>query len=69
MGKEAIGALGLKRLYPKLAPAFHVKLSGFAVSYCLTRSCAYGILLIEAVEAVSDGNARYIGVRLEPGKK
>ena len=32
----------------------------------LNRCCEYDILAVEAVEAVSSGNARYIGVRLEP---
>ena len=41
-------------------------LGGIAISYCLTKTCDYGNILVEAVEAVSDGNARYIGVRLQP---
>jgi hypothetical protein len=51
-----------------LPPAFHVKLAPLVVSYSLTRACDFSTIPIEAVEAVSDGNARYIGVRLEPQK-
>lgn len=69
MSKEAIGALGLKKLQRKLPAAFHVKLRFLALSYCLTRSYVYGITVTEAVEAVSTGNARYVGVRLDPGDR
>lgn len=36
------------------------------VTYGLAKSREYRKRLVEAVEAISDGNARYIGVRLEP---
>lgn len=53
--------------FPKNTPS---SISGsiareFDVTYGLARSCKC-CKIIEAVEAVSDGNARYIGVRLEP---
>jgi hypothetical protein len=35
------------------------------LSYLLTRSCGYA-KITEAVEALSHGNARYLGLRLEP---
>lgn len=44
--------------WPKL------QLMDMAIRYCVARTCD-GIIIREAVEAVSDGNARYIGVRLE----
>ena len=38
----------------------------FDVTRGLTRSCEHGLILVEAVEAVSTGNARYVGVHLVP---
>lgn len=63
--KKAIG-LVFSREIPR---AFWPKcqLMDFAIRHCVTRTCG-GIIVIEAVEAVSDGNARYLGVRLEPVK-
>lgn len=49
--------------------AIGAKLNEFAASALLTSSYDYDILLAEAVEAVSGGNARYIGVRLEPARQ
>ena len=60
---EALGLGGLR-----IPPGIAIRLHGIAVSYCLSRSYACSIIMVEAVEAVSSGNARYIGVRLEPGK-
>lgn len=60
--RDAIGLtirLDIPRaFYPK------IQLADFAITCCVS-SCYDGIILVEAVEAVSDGNARYIGVRLE----
>jgi hypothetical protein len=70
MADDALGALGLGKLGKRLPLGFHVKLAGIAVSYCLTRSCVNGIILAYAAEACSaNRNARYLGVRLEPGNK
>jgi hypothetical protein len=66
--REVVVALGLDRLAIKIPPILVARLWGIAVSHCLTKTCVYSLMLIEAVEAVSDGNARYIGVRLEPRK-
>lgn len=52
----------------RLPAAFHVKLSKIFPTYCLAISYDYGIIITEAVEAVSTGSARYIGVRLKPEK-
>lgn len=57
-------AIGLQGV--NVPPGIAVKLHGIAVNYCLTRGYEYCKIMVEAVEAVSDGNARYIGVRLEP---
>lgn len=65
--KEAREALEIGEL--KVPNAISARLNKIAVSYCLARCCAHDILTAEAVEAVSHGNARYIGVRLVPGKK
>lgn len=60
---EVRKALGLGDL--AVPNAMWPRLSQIAVSALLTRCCDYGILLVEAVEAVSAGNARYIGVHLK----
>lgn len=52
----------------RIPPGIAVRLQDVALTYCLTAGCEYGINIIEAVEAVSDGNARYLGVHLEPAK-
>lgn len=62
--KLILQALGLGDLH--IPPGIASKLHGRSLSYCLTRSCVYGITLLEAVEAVSHGHARYVGVRLAP---
>jgi len=43
------------------------RLSEFGTSYALAKAADF-CTIIEAVESVSDGNARYFGVRLEPQK-
>lgn len=58
-------AIGL-RFEREIPGAFWPKLQlmDMAIRYCVARTCD-GIIIREAVEAVSDGNARYVGVRLE----
>ncbi len=63
--KEAREALGLKDL--RIPNAIGAKLNKIAVSWLLTRGCDC-IKIVEAVEALSNGHARYIGIRLEPIK-
>ena len=69
MGTDQVilDALGLGGL--SVPPGIAVKLHGIAVSYLLTRGCVNGIIAIEAVEAVSTGMARYLGVRLERAER
>lgn len=43
------------------------KLNELAVDHCLSAGTGF-CTIVEAVESVSTGNARYIGVRLEPKK-
>jgi hypothetical protein len=62
--KEVKEALGLGGIMPP--KAIVAKLQAIAASYCLARACNHNIIISEAIEAVSDGNACYIGVRLEP---
>lgn len=69
MGTDAVilEAMGLGQL--KIPPGISSKLHDIAVSYLLTMGCVGGIIPTEVKEAVSFGNARYLGVRLEPKKK
>jgi len=57
---ESVGIGGLK-----LPQSLGTKLHDFAVRYCLTRCYDYGLITVSAMESVSDGNARYVGIRLE----
>lgn len=63
---DAVGsrALGLDRL-SFLPESFGSKISAIAASYALASGCEFATI-VEAVEAVSTGHARYLGVRLEP---
>lgn len=64
LDRVAAKALGLGTL--PVPQGISCKLHEVASTYLLTMSYDYGISLVEAVEAVSAGNARYVGVRLEP---
>jgi len=55
----------LMHLPPSTPPGFGPKLGDMAIDYALAKGADYATLT-EAVESVSIGNARYIGVRLEP---
>lgn len=68
VGDAAIKAAGLTFPTLKLPQAFHVKLRDTFPSFALGQASLFGIMIIEALEAVSNGNARYFGLRLEPGK-
>jgi len=61
MQTEARAALGLPDSTP---PGILGSLHEMALRYCLGALARYGLHAIEAVEAESTGNARYIGVRL-----
>lgn len=67
--KFSLGSMGLKFHDLKFPVSFGTRLMELFPSYCLARSCEYGIKIVEASEVVSDArqNARYFGVRLEPG--
>jgi hypothetical protein len=66
MSNEERFALGLTSIAPKTPDSLLAKLHDMSIRYCLTNAVQYGILIVEAWEAVSLGNARYIGIRLEP---
>lgn len=57
---ESLGLSGLR-----VPPGIAIKLQKIAVSALLTRGCD-SYIIIEAVEVVSTGTARYIGLRIEP---
>jgi len=64
---ESRQMLGIDQL-PSLPQSFCGKLSSIIPRFMLAKAKDF-VKIIEAVEAVSTGNARYIGVRLEPMKK
>lgn len=68
MGTDSkiLEALGLGRV--RIPPGIAVKLHELAVRYLLTTGCTRYISIIEAKEVVSLGNARYLGIRIEPKK-
>ena len=67
LGREELLAMGMTitRVH-QMSGAITHRLAIMAVNYCLARSWERGVIQVEAVEAVSDGNARYIGVHLRP---
>ena len=64
--KTILSALGVNNL--RIPAGIAIKLHEIAVTYCFTRPCV-NCTITECVEAVSDGLARYFGVRLEPVAK
>lgn len=63
----ALAALGCTFQHQKLPAAFFGKRDEIVVSHSLARGCDF-VTMIEAVEAVSTGSARYIGLRVAPKK-
>lgn len=63
--KEAIW-INFKTVNPP--QALIVKACKKSISYCFARCYDYNIIIIEAMEAVSYGNAKYYGLRLEVKK-
>lgn len=57
--------MGLRFSRP-VPSGFRERLSDLSVPYCLNVARRHRIRIVEAVEAVTHGNARYFGVRLEP---
>lgn len=67
ISNESKKLLGIDKL-PSLPQSFCGKLSSIIPQFMLAKAKQFATI-VEAVEAVSTGNARYIGVRLEPIKK
>ena len=65
----ALDAMGLRLKSLRLPEAFCGKLSVFSLPYCLALASRHGLEITEATEALSDGNARYFGVRIQPRGK
>ena len=65
--RVAIRALGLEGL--RVPEGIAGRLHGIALRYLLTLCDGYKITLVEAVEALSSGNAGYFGVRLSPDRQ
>jgi hypothetical protein len=61
---EILRALGLGKL--KIPPGIAVKLHGLALAYLFGKATDAGLRIVEAMEALSDGSARYIGLHLQP---
>jgi len=66
---EMLGAAGVNFRHLQLPPAIGSKLRDLCVSYCLTRTYVYDIIIVEAAECRAPGNARYLGLRLEKRAK
>lgn len=68
LSRYELNALGLTlpRVH-RMSGAIVHNLAKIVLSYVLTNTCGYATIT-EAVEAISNGNARYFGVRLEPIK-
>ena len=69
LSKAALAALGLAPLASSLPKGMHAKLAPLSVSYSLGRAAEFGWTISEGREAMCQGNARYIGVRLEKSKR
>jgi hypothetical protein len=66
ISNESMSILGIDKL-PSAPQSFCGKMSALVPDWMLAKALEYSTIT-EAVEAVSDGNARYIGVRFEPIK-
>jgi len=64
--KEVIEAIGLGQFYKKAPISLLSRMGQIAVSRLLTKGCDYGLIAIEAIEAVAGPTARYFAVRLCP---
>lgn len=66
LSREELRAMGLDLERIPQMPGLTHRLADKAVRYLLTNGFQHGVILQYAVEAVSDGNARYLGLRLTP---
>src|SRR5688500_1633113 len=65
----ALEAMGLRFKRLHLPESMCGKLSDLSLPYCLHLARRFGVEISDAIEAVSDGNARYIGCRIHPKKQ
>jgi len=63
----AAAGLNFRRL--RLPSTIGSQLHDFCLSYCLTRTYVYDIIIVETAECIAPGNARYLGLRLEKRAK
>lgn len=63
--RETLKSIGCTFRTLECPSSLEVFAEKIALSYCLTKTYDYDILIREAQEAVVPGNARYIGVRLD----
>lgn len=66
LSHEETAAAGVRFPTLKLPPALGRAVARFSENHLLARPAAFGLRHVEAVEAVCLGNARYLGIRLEP---
>ena len=67
LGREELDAIGITfDRVRKMSGAITHRLLPLAIPYCLSAASRHGLRIVEAQEAISDGNARYFGLRLEP---
>lgn len=59
-------AIGISFCKLKLPGSFSPKLRDLVTDAFLAAAVEHGLAVVEAIEAASNGNARYIGLRLEP---
>jgi len=62
ISNDGLAAMGLSGFH--IPPAIQGRLWDHAFTYCIAATSRYGIKIVEAIEATSEGNARYIELRL-----
>lgn len=67
LAREELSAMGITMpMIHRLSGAITRNLGELSIRHSLARAARYGLEITEAVEAVSGGNARYVGVRVSP---
>ncbi len=59
--KKALGIYSIKQIPMSICGALH----NVSFDYCIFSAIDFGWSIVEAVEATSDGNARYVGIRIK----
>jgi hypothetical protein len=64
---QPIAAIGISKRIRDFCPSTILsRLQRLAMPYCLDQHRNHGLEIVEAVEAVTTGNARYVGIHLIP---